>query len=115
MGCSDSWNLFRSSANGSFAWCENFQGEEIATSVKIKLLQQDILLDGFANEFEMGEDHTEGIDVPNDFFHLATSDDYPNEAMKHKTKDFWGVQFHPEISGENGLRLFRNFIGICNK
>ena len=27
-------------------------------------------------------------------------------------KNFWGVQFHPERSGEPGLRVLKNFVGV---
>lgn len=28
-------------------------------------------------------------------------------------KNFWGVQFHPEKSGEKGLQVLKNFIDLC--
>ncbi|MFN5183323.1 MAG: glutamine amidotransferase-related protein [Bacteroidota bacterium] len=92
-----------------------FRGEEVRRVETIKILKNDELFDGFDQQFEMTEDHTEGIDVPSDFIHLASSGTYFNEAMKHKEKNFWGVQFHPEVSGEQGMKLFRNFISICNR
>jgi GMP synthase (glutamine-hydrolysing) len=92
-----------------------FRGQPVRESEKIKLLTKDELFFGFTEQTEMVEDHTEGIDVPADFFHLASSGLYFNEAMKHKEKNFWGVQFHPEVSGDSGLLIFKNFITICNQ
>jgi GMP synthase (glutamine-hydrolysing) len=92
-----------------------FRGTEIVGPEKIRMLKEDSLLKDLGTEFEMGEDHTEGIDVPKGFYHLATSDSFPVEAIKHVQKDMWGVQFHPEVSGENGMILFRNFIEICGR
>ena len=90
-----------------------FRGNPVRRAEQIKLLQSDILFNGFENAFEMIEDHTEGIDVPADFIQLATSDSYFNEAMRHRDKNYWGVQFHPEVSEETGLYLFKNFTEIC--
>lgn len=90
-----------------------FRGAEVRTNTNITLLAQNSLFAGFDTSFVMSEDHTEGIDLPEGFVHLATSDEYEVEAMKHASKPFWGVQFHPEASGENGMKLFSNFSDIC--
>ncbi len=36
-----------------------------------------------------------------------------NEAMYHKEKPLFGVQFHPEVSGNQGTLLIENFVNIC--
>lgn len=73
------------------------------------------LFDKLPNEFEMVEDHCESISVPKDFQLLAVSDACINEAMFHKDKPFFGVQFHPEVSGNLGTLIIENFIEICRK
>jgi GMP synthase (glutamine-hydrolysing) len=92
-----------------------FRGNPVRRQEKINLVEQDVLFKEFEIHFQMAEDHTEGIDVPAGFIHVASSESYHNEAMKHHTKKFWGVQFHPEVSGEIGLKLFSNFISLCKE
>ena len=90
-----------------------FRGEEIADNMEIKILKDDPLFEGLSNPTVMAQDHTEGITLPNGFIHLATSSLYPNEGMKHESKTIYGVQFHPEVSGENGKILIGNFCRMC--
>lgn len=71
------------------------------------------LFDKLPPEFEMMEDHCECISIPKEFKLLAGSDACVNEAMQHESKDLYGVQFHPEVSGNQGFLLIENFVNIC--
>jgi GMP synthase (glutamine-hydrolysing) len=46
---------------------------------------------------------------------IASSDNAPVAAVQHKTKPFYGVQFHPETThSENGKEMLENFVlKIC--
>jgi GMP synthase (glutamine-hydrolysing) len=87
-----------------------YRGPEVRKSVNIRVLIPDLLFEGLGTTTLQTEDHTEGITLPLGFHHLASSDTYPNEGMKHASRKMWGIQFHPEVSGENGLTIFRNFL-----
>jgi len=54
-------------------------------------------------------------DLGEDFTRLATTDTCPYAAVKHKTKKFFGVQFHPEVSHTpKGPQILKNFLyDIC--
>ncbi len=43
---------------------------------------------------------------------VAVTDYASSFAAMVLRKNFWGVQFHPERSGEPGLRLLKNFVGV---
>lgn len=64
---------------------------------------------------EFHEDHCECIDLPEGFERLASSVVCTNEAMMHGVNPWFGVQFHPETSGENGLAFISNFIRYCRE
>ena len=64
-------------------------------------------------EINMMEDHCESISIPQDFKLVASSDACINEAMEHESKRIFGVQFHPEVSGNHGSVLIENFINVC--
>jgi GMP synthase (glutamine-hydrolysing) len=80
---------------------------------EIEQLEDDLLLDKLPSLFSMMEDHCESISIPQHFTLLGTSDACVNEVMRHESKDLYGVQFHPEISGNNGMILLQNFYQIC--
>lgn len=73
------------------------------------------LFDKLPAEIEVMEDHCESISIPNGFQLVASSDECVNEAMKHFTKPIFGVQFHPEVSGNHGRIIFENFVKLCEK
>jgi len=54
-------------------------------------------------------------DLGEDFTKLATTDTCPYAAVRHKTKKFFGVQFHPEVSHTpKGPQILKNFLyDIC--
>ena len=89
-----------------------FRGPEIRRPEKINIDRAHPLFDGIASETLFGKDHCEGITLPKRFLLLASSASYAVEAMVAQDKPFYGVQFHPEISGEPGKKIFHNFIAL---
>lgn len=81
----------------------------------IESLESHALFSKLPKEFRMMEDHCESISVPQDFKLLGVSDACVNEAMYHKSKPLFGVQFHPEVSGNQGTIIIENFVDICTK
>ena len=46
---------------------------------------------------------------------LATTDYYQQVAAVVGADNVYGMQFHPEKSGETGMRLLGNFLGLCRQ
>ena len=54
--------------------------------------------------------------LPPDFKLLATSSLCDIEAMKHKDKPIYGIQFHPEVHHtKQGHLIFENFYRVCQE
>jgi GMP synthase (glutamine-hydrolysing) len=71
------------------------------------------LFNQLPREINMMEDHCEAISIPQNFQLVASSDACVNEAMQHQHKQLFGVQFHPEVSGNHGARIIENFVKVC--
>jgi len=81
----------------------------------VEVLAACALFDKLPTEIELMEDHCEAISIPPGFVHVATSDSCVNEAMMHSELPFYGVQFHPEVSGNHGAIILENFVHICER
>lgn len=79
----------------------------------IEAYEDSILFNRLPNEIEMREDHRETSSIAPGFELVASSDSCVNEVMQHKTRSIYGVQFHPEISGNHGSILIENFVNHC--
>ena len=92
-----------------------YLGEARRSEERIRIECDHPLFKGFPDTVTLREDHCEGIDLPAGFRLLASSEAYPVEAMADDGRGLYGVQFHPEVSGELGRRLLKNFVGrLCS-
>jgi GMP synthase (glutamine-hydrolysing) len=57
----------------------------------------------------------QAMELPDDFQSLAYTENCPYAAARHKEKNFYGVQFHPEVTHTpDGKQILKNFLfKIC--
>jgi GMP synthase (glutamine-hydrolysing) len=80
---------------------------------KIRVIEEDDLFKGLPKEFHVWESHNDEVKEAPGFTVLAVSDNCAIQAMKHQSKPFYGVQFHPEVNNtEHGSEILRNFVGM---
>ncbi|HLB70131.1 MAG TPA: GMP synthase subunit A [Candidatus Methanoperedens sp.] len=84
-------------------------------SVEIEIIEQDEILKGIGPKISVWASHADEVSVlPPDFIKLARSHVSEIEAMKHRIKPLYGVQWHPEVSHtKRGNDLLRNFFEVC--
>ena len=84
-------------------------------AVEIEIVEENDILKGIGPKTTVWASHADEVCLlPQDFIKLARSNICEVEAMKHKTKPLYGVQFHPEVSHtERGNDIFRNFFEVC--
>ena len=79
----------------------------------IRVVCDDPLFAGLGKQFEVGRYHSWVVEkpLPEDLLLLAEEDNGQVMAMKHKTYDIYGVQFHPEsILSPAGKQLLDNWL-----
>ncbi|AIY90590.1 GMP synthase subunit A [Geoglobus acetivorans] len=84
---------------------------------EVSIIEEDELFIGFPEKIRVWESHMDEVKVlPENFELLATSSICEIEAMKHKRRPVYGVQWHPEVyHSEYGEELYSNFIEICKR
>lgn len=84
-------------------------------SVEIEIIAEDDILKGLGPKTSVWASHADEVStLPPDFIRLACSRICEIEAMKHKIKPLYGVQWHPEVSHtDRGNDLFMNFFEVC--
>lgn len=83
---------------------------------EIKLVKDVPLFNGLKDSFVAYELHRDEVkNVPEDFELLASTEMCKIQAMKHKNRDLYSVQFQPEQYNEentDGKVILENFLGI---
>jgi GMP synthase (glutamine-hydrolysing) len=80
---------------------------------EIRVTIEDDLFKGLPTSFSVWESHNDEVKSVKDFIILAESDNCKIQAIKHKTKAQYGLQFHPEVTHtEHGTQIFQNFINL---
>ncbi len=84
-------------------------------AVEIEVIEENDILKGIGPRTKVWASHADEVcSLPPDFIKLARSRICEIEAMKHKTKPLYGVQWHPEVSHtERGNDLLKNFFEVC--
>jgi len=79
---------------------------------KVRILETDELFKGIeTKEFLAWESHNDEVKEAPGFKILASSENCKIQAMKHKEKKHYGLQFHPEVNNtEHGDLIIKNFI-----
>lgn len=97
-------------------------GGEVTTSdtesyaqVKIDIKNDENLFKGLAPEIDVWSSHKDEVKtIPEKLEILASSNLCDVESFKHKDKDVYGIQFHPEVHHTpKGEVIFNNFYKIC--
>lgn len=84
-------------------------------ATKAKIVEDDYIFSGFSESLEIGHYHSWVVsreNFPHDSLHITAIDENNQiMALKHKTYDVHGVQFHPEsILTPKGEKIIENFL-----
>lgn len=85
--------------------------------VEVEVLEEDDILKGLAPRIKTWASHADQVvSLPPDFRVLARSEVCEIEAMGHKKRPLYGVQWHPEVvHTEGGIKLLENFLEVCRR
>jgi GMP synthase (glutamine-hydrolysing) len=70
---------------------------------------------GLPTSFTVWMSHgDEVVAIPSDYLKIGSTEHVPFAFVKHKHKNIFGIQFHPEVEHtEYGVKIYENFIELC--
>lgn len=83
---------------------------------KVKINNSSKLFDTFGETNDFLMSHTDFVaKVPDGFENMGSTEHCPNAAMQNTKKNFYGIQFHPEVNNSvNGIQVIKNFVyNVC--
>ena len=80
-------------------------------------VDDDPLFAGMPKKSIVWESHNDEVtSISKDFTKLGKSENCKIQAIRHKKKQFYGLQFHPEVEHTQfGEQIFKNFIHLCEE
>ena len=84
-------------------------------NTKLELIGESKLFVGVEKKSVVWMSHTDRIfSAPENFIVTAATENCPIAAMENPAKNFYAVQFHPEVVHTvEGMKIFSNFVDIC--
>ena len=81
---------------------------------EIEIDKQNVIFEGLPDKFVVWNSHNDEVSEISDQLEvLAHSNDCAFEAIKHKERPIYGLQFHPEVQHtEHGLEMCKNFLNV---
>jgi GMP synthase (glutamine-hydrolysing) len=85
--------------------------------IEMTILKDDEIFKNVPKKTIVWESHNDEVTkIPKDFILLASSENCKVQAIKFIKRNFYGMQFHPEVEHtEYGEQIFKNFVKICEK
>ena len=94
-------------------------GHTVREFKEVKLVGSDPVFEGLPGSIRVSESHRQALTrVPQGFRLLAESSTSQVEAIGHRTRPTYGLQFHPERSDEkhpHGRIILQNFLRLAAK
>jgi GMP synthase (glutamine-hydrolysing) len=84
-------------------------------AVEVEIRDHDRILRGYPDRVAVWASHQDEVAaMPENFDLLATSTICPAEAIAHRYRPIFGIQWHPEVSHTfEGRRVYENFDAVC--
>lgn len=78
----------------------------------VHIQTDDLIFKGYTNQFDVDQSHVDSVTLPVDFELLASSPQCRVQAMRHKERLIYSVQWHAEKSTQE---IIRNYIVIARE
>jgi GMP synthase (glutamine-hydrolysing) len=85
-------------------------------TAEIEVESEGDLFAGLPKKFVAWESHNDEVKAAPGFDVLARSKNCAVQAIRHRERPLYGVQFHPEVENTQfGYDIFKNFLKVCKR